>query len=644
MTEFDLGTCVLDLNTGSSYSMTGSGTPWVTGPAMVVTQQMDYAQRYATSAFENSMCFLSALANFIPTVDDVTASITFDNITTPDPVFNKPDVPVAPVLNLVLPTFPATFVPGDIHEFNENAIGVVPVFNTPDPTINLPVTPGELDVVAPTDVPTIITEFDFPVAGDFTLPTVPTLEEIILPTAPVITFPDFDLEFPTVPADLHPPGNIFSFEEVEFNDELYTALAAELLDRIQNGGTGLNTDIEQALWDRARNREDQNSVRTVNQIEKEQAAKGWSRPTGSTLAAIDAATQEVQNKNADLSREIAINQANLEQRNLEFAIGTSLSLEQSLITYHNQVQQRAFEVEKYIQEVAIQLYKAYVEQFGLQLEAYQTFTSSYEIRIRAELGKLDVFKSELDAQKLVGDINEQSIGLYTAQLDGVKTSADVYRTQVEAVESQIQAEALKLANFKSQVDIFSAQVSAKRDEYGMYAEAVKGETAKLNVFDSQVKAFISRVDAYSKQVDVETKRIDSDIEVEGLRLREYLSKLEAIIKQTDAQTAIARASTDVYRGQAAMFTSEVGAESARLEGESRVYDLKIQQARYAADVDFKNAEVALENARNSTGLLLEAMKTGGQVSSSLAAAAMSVLDVGANISGSSQDVHSYQEK
>ena len=37
-------------------------------------------------------------------------------------------------------------------------------------------------------------------------------------------------------------------------------------------------------------------------------------------------------------------------------------------------------------------------------------------------------------------------------------------------------------------------------------------------------------------------------------------------------------------------------------------------------------------------------RSGASVGSSLAAASLSAMNIGANISGSSQDVHSYQEK
>lgn len=645
MVDFNIGSCVAGVNQGGSITYDGGGdSPWVSGPAKIVTEHVDIAHKYASQAFDNSWCFLTALAQYSPTLNELTYEVDFDEITAPSPNFNIPAAPTAPSISLVLPTFPSDFVAGDIYEFDENAIGTIPTFTEASPTINLPSTPAPLDVSDPGDAPTVQSEFDFPDAVSVTLPTVPTLEELSLPTAPVIDLPSFELDIPVIPSTLTPPGLIFEFTEEEYSSSLMSSLTAELLDRIQNGGTGLSPTIEQAIWDRARNREDQNAIRSENQIKVEQASQGFSRPQGAHFAALDQLAQETQNKNADLSREIAIKQADLEQRNIEFAMQTALSLEQSWLQYHNQVQQRAFDSEKFVQEAALALYEADIKKFGLQLEVYKTYSQAFESRVKAELAKAEIFRTELEAQKLIGDINEQKVKLYEAQLSGIRTSVDVYIAQVGAIKTQIEAESLKIQNFKSLVDVFATQVAAKKSEYDMYTSAVNGEMAKIQIYDSKVKAFVSRVDAYSKQVDTESKRIDSDIQVEGLRLKDYLARLEAAVQQSKAQATLSSAKVDAFRGEADMYRAQVGAESSRVDAESKVYDLQIQKARYAAEVELKNAEVNLENAKNSVSLILESLKSGAQVGSSLASSSLSAMSIGASISGSSSDVHSYQEK
>lgn len=638
---FLLGDCVYTPGYNYTLNASSSDYPWVSGPGRIVTDHVALSQRYAKIAFNDSWCFLKGLAEYAPSLKDLSYNVNFDEVTLPTPVFAKPDEPPTPVLRPLIPNFPPSFVVGDIHEFDENAIGTLPSFTTPAPNINLPPTPAPLEAVAPTDEPDIKTEFDFPTPVPYTLPSVPTFEELNLPAPLSISLPDFELDIPVLPATLVPPGIIFNFKEQAYSSTLLTALSTELLNRIQNGGTGLSPEIEQAIWDRARNREDQNAIRSENQLSIEQASRGLSRPSGSYLAALDQLAQETQNKNADLSREIAIKQADLEQKNMEFALQTSLALEQTLIQYHNQVQQRSFEVGKFVQETAINIYEAQIKQFGLQVEIYKTYSQAFESRVRAELAKVEVYKTELEGQKLISEINEQQVRLYTAQLAGIKTAVDIYIAEVGAVESQIRAEALKLENFKSLVEVFATQVAAKKSEYDMYSSAVQGEMSKINIFDSQVKAFVSRVDAYAKQVDTESTRIDADIKTEGLRLQSYLAKLDSEVKRIGAEADIAKSSVDLFQSQAAMYQAEVGAEAARLDAEGKVYDLTLQKARYAAEVELKNAEINLENAKNSVTLILEAMKSGAQVGSGLAQAALSSLNIGADISGGYRHNHNY---
>ena len=643
MAEFDLGSCVGGAFGGDTISVSGAGsTPWTSGPAAIVTEHVNLAHSYASTAFDNTWCFLTGLANFAPELNNISSGVNFDDITTPTPTINVPASLVSPTINITLPTFPE-FVQGDIYEYDENAIGPVPVLTANDPTINLPARPGELDAVAPETAPTLST-YEFPDPVSYSLPNVPNFEDLNIPTAPVLTIPDFELALPTPPVDLVAPGLIFSFSEEGYSSTLMASLTAELLDRIQNGGTGISPTIEQAIWDRARNREDQNSIRSENQINIEQAAKGFYRPSGAHLAALDQLAQETQNKNADLSREIAIKQADMEQQNIQFALQTSLALEQAWLQYHNQVQQRAFEVEKYTQQVAIDLYQAAIQRYNVELEIYKTYAQAFESRVRAELAEAEIYKTQLEGQKLIGDLNVQKIQLYEAQLKGITTAVEVYRSELDAVKIRVEADGLQIQNFKALVDVFSARVAAKASEYEMYASAVKGEMAKADIFDSQVKAYVSRVEAYSKTSDIELQRVRNSLEVEGYRLKEHLAKLESIVQNVQAQSAVASGQLDAFRTEAIAYETQLKGETARLEGETRVYDLEIQQARYAAEIELKNAEINIENAKNSLSLVLEALKSGASVGSSLAAASLSAMNIGANISGSSQDVHSYQEK
>lgn len=612
------------------------------GPASVVQNQVKLANEYADEAFDTTISFLDQLAAFTASVNPISEAAYFENVTTPNPDFVVPSAPVAPNINPVsvtIPTFSEYTIDADFGD-----LPVAPEFTADDPTLNLPNTPDALNIDAPDQAPIIETDFDYPDAPTYTLPDVPTLEELNLPTAPTVEIPQFLEDLPDVTKIGNPPANNFTWNEVPYTDALLELTQSDLINRITNGGTGLNPVVEQALWDRARNREDKNALRSKQELIKGQASRGFSKPTGSLQAGLDFLAQETQNKNADLSREIAIKQAELEQSNLRFAIENALSLETQLLSYNNSVQQRAFEAEKVTLDFAIQIYQAQVQQFSIELEAYKTAADIFETEIRAELAKIEIYKQQLEAQGLVNDINDSRVRLYIARLDGVKTAVDVYKSEIEAVDSRVRAEGLKLENYKTSIDAYSSQVAAKRDEYAIYSEQVRAELAKVDVFEAQARAFAARIQSYASQADVEAKKVDAQIQAADAHTKAYIAKIDGLIKQAQANQLQVTSAIDIYRGEAALFGAQIDAESARVDAESKVYDIAVREATANAEIAIKNAEIALANADNIAKLQLEAIKSGATVAAQLAASSLSALNIGASISGSAMDYHYYEEK
>lgn len=609
----------------------------------IVGPQVANMTGYASDAYDISVVFLEDLLGFVAEnqVNNITESI--DDIAIDIPDLSLPATPISPDIDINLPNLPADFQPGDVSSIDLNAIGVLPDFTATDPSINLPATPTPFSGEIAGSAPTLKEDFNYPDAPITVLPDVPTFELLEIPNAPDLSIPDFSESLPTATSVVPPANNFYWGDEDSFSDECLTAVQAKLCDWIQNGGTGLLPHIEQAIYDRGRNREDINSVRVEQQVLTEQVARGFSRPQGSTYAALDFSTQESQNKIADLSREIMIKQAEMEQQNIQFAIQQTIALETALISEHQQIQARSFEAAKYVQELAIQIYNANIAKVTIELEAYKAYATAYEAQVRAALSTIEIFKSEIQAQALISEINQNEVKLYLAQIEGVQSSVDIYKTEVDAITAQISAENLKIQNYKGLVEAFSAEVEAKKAEYQGYSEAIKGELGKVDIFDSQVKAFVGRVDAYGKSVDAQAKVVESDIGVEDLRLKSYLGKLDAVIKQVQAESSVYGAQVDIYRGQAAMYQAEVGANISLNELEIKEAETKVRLAAAQADVSLKNAEINLKNAESVDALRLEAIKSGGDISKGLAQASLSALNIGASVSSSGQSSDSYNE-
>jgi hypothetical protein len=264
---------------------------------------------YAESAVRSADSVAQGLLGF--SADSYQPNVTFDSITTHVGV-GTATKPVAPSINTTTHTPPS---PPLITLPVIEDIGVPPTFTEPDPSLNIPTVPSPLDASIPVKDFTINTSFDYPIAPSDPLPDVPTLLSLNIPTASALDIPLFDLDFPTSNS-LVVPGVTFSFNEDLYSSPLLTGIKDELLSRLA-GGTGLSPEVEEALWSRARDRESRASLLAERTLLIDRASTGFSRPTGATQAALDQIVQETQAKIIDLSREIMIKQAELEQENIK---------------------------------------------------------------------------------------------------------------------------------------------------------------------------------------------------------------------------------------------------------------------------------------------------------------------------------------
>lgn len=617
-------------------------------PFEIVGPEIDKTRVVANDALADANVFLDQILNFAinnAKVDQI--SVNLPESLQVASQFRTPNAPTPPTLNITVPDLPSTFTPGDVRKINIDQITPPGALTATEPTLNFPTKPNPLDVQAPTDAPTIKTDFEFPNAPDTALPSAPTFRELEIPTVQAVNIPTFDQLLPNADG-IHPPNVTFNWgPEDPYSSALLSAISSELLDRISNGGTGLNPDVEKAIFDRGRDRERVESISTQENILAEQAARGLTRPAGSTLAALDQTAQDTQNKIADLSREIMIEQARLEQRNLETSIQSTIALEQTLISHHNDIQNRAFQAQQLTQQFAIDIFNVQVAKLNVELDVYRAFSAAFEAQVRAELAKIEIFKSEIEAQRLISEINKDDLQLYLGQIEAVKVDTEIFSILINAINSQIQAEGLKLENFRTQVDTFRAQVDAKRSEFAIFKDEIDGERLKNELYREQINAFVSRVQAYSAQVDAEATVATSDIQNEEIRLRQYLAQLDTILKQTQASTEAHRAAVDIFRGESDLFSAQVGAESQRLNVELKQLENNILNSRAVADLALKNAEITLRNAESTDRLLLDALRAGADVSASIGGSALAALNVGAQLSGSGSsnynENHNFEE-
>ena len=118
-----------------------------------------------------------------------------------------------------------------------------------------------------------------------------------------------------------------SFLEKYFPDGAYYESALAWLEKaIVDGGTGINADVEQQLWERGRSRIGEEAMRAEADAMQTFANRGFPLPPGPLVHTINLIQQDKRNKLAEQSRDISIKSFDTEIENVRFAVKEALDL------------------------------------------------------------------------------------------------------------------------------------------------------------------------------------------------------------------------------------------------------------------------------------------------------------------------------
>lgn len=241
-------------------------------------------------------------------------------------------------------------------------------------------------------------------------PSLPSLPST--PTLPTITY-----VAPTDPGDFVDvaPGvtTIDDFDGVSPNPSaLMTDLTATIISRLA-GGTGLAPAVEQAIWDRARSRETKLALANEDDIARTSEAMGFMMPAGVMVDQLRVAQQNYYDKLSDLSRDVAIKQAELEQKNLTEAVAAGTDLEGKII----QIYKTEADVYEAKVRATAEIAKLGMSRYESLIRAYESSVSAYKTRVDAERSRIEA----LTAQSRV------LIDGYVAGTRAVEATAGMYQ-------------------------------------------------------------------------------------------------------------------------------------------------------------------------------------------------------------------------
>lgn len=510
--------------------------------------------------------------------------ITFPVFSTPQPIIDTSTLPP--------PEAPAPSV------FSPVEAVAIPELTVASPVLDIPVPPSSTLPTSPGDAPEFVTP-DIPAAPVLDMPTVPTFDSLVLPVPPSFDLPTFDLALPS--DDLIVPSNTFEYFEAPYDSALLEPLKAKLLNDLLNGGYGIDTNDEAALVQRVRDRELVIALGGIDELSRQHAGRGFPLPPGQMVVRQDRAYQDMQDKVSGVSRDIYLERGKLYVENRQFTITEVRSLETVLIGFHNSVQERALNVAKATLESSLAIYDALVKRYGARLDAYKTGAAVFESRIRAELAKAEIYKTQMEGTNLVLQSQRNLVDIYRAQLAGLEATVGIYRTQMDAAAIRSQIERNKLDAFRSRIEAYTAQVQAKVAEFGMFRARIEGEQAKVSIYESQIRAYLGQVSAAETTSRVQVNRLNAEV-------------AQASARDTSFRTTVAAYETNVRRLldsgrlKVDIFRAAVDQNRALTDGYKSNADIRVSQIERTTQQNIQISHLAIENAKAKLGAAVEGLR------------------------------------
>ena len=606
-------------------------------PAALVNEGWDKAQAYASTAFNAANAFLDEIGNLSEQIADLPDVI--GNVSLPAgslTPFSMPDAPDRPDgMAVTMPAAPSEPILASVVDFS---VGNAPNFTATLPALNLDqALPGDITAAPPGDPE--LNAIVLPESPALVIPDMTDMQAVVIPDVPVINLPSFGAVLQEVPL---PPGfEQFAFAEATYTSDLLSALKARLLECVNGASTGIAAAVEDAIWQRGRDREAGALLRKARDVIRGFAARGFSRPPGAMQVALAEASQAAMDGDVALSRDVMVKQAELEQSNRQFAFQQAWQVESGLISYASQIAQRAFESAKFALDFGIEVFKAQIMGYSASVEGFKARALVFETELKAELAHLEVFKAQIEAQKLVGELNLQTVEIYKARIAALQGRVEIFKAQVQAAAVAGEVNKTIVDAFVGKVQGYKATVEAKSAEYEGYATRIKAEVAKADVFKAQSEAYRGEVEGFKALVEAKALEVNSEIKTKiEAPMDLFKARTEVYRSGVSAEAERLRAISGVYQVDGQVYASNVGAQANRAQAEATIYKAE-------ADVNVSAAQIAIEAAKanvakmvQQVSLLSESIRAGAQVSAQLAAAALSAVNLSGGISTNEGFSHS----
>lgn len=520
--------------------------------------------------------------------------------------------------------------PPDIDTGPDPAFVAPPTFTAVEPIIPDRTGPGPLTAVPP-DGPPPLFDIEVPDAPDVVIPDFPLLREIVLPEVPLIVIPDFQGVRPDF--NLVAPGNNFGFNVEEYTSTLATAISAKLQVML-NGDVGLPSAAVAQMRDRLYSALDTLDARAQQEAVEQFASRGFPQPNGTLNRNLVAVRQDAQDKRAAAARDIFLKDIDIAIENLRFAVSNGIAWETQLQNNFVAIQAQMIDVAKFSMTIAIEVFNAQVALANLELQMYQADASVYRDLIQAELAKIELYKGQLEGQKLIGELNLQDVQVFEARVKAIFSIVELYKAEIDGAKAKADINVAITQAFVAQVSAYSERVKAYDSEWNAFAKQLDADLSKYRQYELATQVFANRIKIWS---DTNTNLIDQKrlrISDKELDLKAYDARLEQLRTVLTSEVQRIQAEVSIFQARIEKYKTDGQIEAVISEGNGRIFQLAVTQEAERVQTELKNAEIQITQATELTKVLVGAKQAIAQIGAQLAAGFASAMSVHAGISSS----------
>ena len=428
------------------------------------------------------------------------------------------------------------------------------------------------------------------------------------------------------------PGNLFVFTEQPYSSDVQDALYQKILDAIRNGGTGLGAEVEQGIWDRARNRLREDMQAEIDRITDMYAAMGCSLPSGPMMGTISRAQQEYGRKLSDLDRDILKEQAELAQKNTQFFLDEGVKFEQLKVEMHNKIMERALEGAKQVAQFALSAFESEVKAYNLQLDQYKTDASVFESKVKANLSTLEQYKTMIEAARLQSDIQSKAIEIYNSQLKGVQSIIEIYKAEMEGARIKSEVQLQRINGYKATVEAYTSRVNANVARFNAYSAQVGGEKAKAELYMDQVNAYTARVKAIEVAANIEATAAKVHAESNQSKVDAFKADVERYRYDIEREVKGNENIVKLYGEGVSAFSAQTKAIDSHNETQYKKFTSQIDGMHKKMSSILEETKQELNRRIERAKVLAETSKSGAQIYGQFGASAMSTMNSSVRLS------------